>query len=78
MVVTGGFQLLFSLLVRSCVSTLNTNINMGRNFWKQVIKPVQIMNLNLGIIFVVVGAVFWLIYILMKVIQNKTIKKSGM
>lgn len=78
MVVTGGFQLLFSLLVRSCVSTLNTNISMGRNFWKQVIKPVQIMNLNLGIIFVVVGAVFWLIYILMKVIQNKTIKKSSM
>lgn len=51
----------------SQVSSLNRTIGLGRSFWKALLDPVKSRGMSQGIAFVAVGAVFCLVYILLRV-----------
>lgn len=73
LIAIGIGDLLAGIMSSSLVTTLNRNLELGRKFWQQVFMPVRTTGIRLGIIMIVLGVICCLIYILIKVINEKNV-----
>lgn len=62
--VIGIIDFILGICTGLTASILNSNINLGMNFWKALFAPAMRMGIIVGIIFAVVGIILYMIYII--------------
>lgn len=71
MFLIGVANLATGIVTNSLVSLLNRSVGLGRSFWRALFSPVQWRGMIQGGVFVAVGVVFCLVYILTNVMRRK-------
>lgn len=61
--VTGIIDLILGVCTGLTASILNSNINLGMNFWKELFAPAMRMGIIVGIIFAAAGVILYVIYV---------------